>query len=477
VNRRGFLRRIGAAVLVGGAAGTGAPAGAWAGDQREGPEETAAGLPKPLPKQVAWQDCEVGVIFHFDMPLFADGGWSRANAIRRTWPLDRYRPDRLDTDQWAAVAKAMGARYAIFTATHFNGFLQWQSDAYPYGLRQVPWRGGKADLVRDFVESCRRAGLRPGLYLSCFRNAYWKVDRYRVNYGKGGEGQAAFARTCERMVEELCSRYGPLIEIWFDAGLIGPEDGGPDVLPIVDKHQPNIIFYHSPQRREHRWIGNESGYAGYPCWATMPDLATAEAAHKGRVKFANRLLLHGDPDGRLWSPAMVDVPLRNHHWFWKPNTEGSVEPLERLVRFYYQSVGRNANLVVGLTPDPSGLVPEADARRCEAFGKAIRRRFGRPLAETKGRGREVVLRLPKPARVNHVTVMEDVAQGERIRAYVLEGLVEGGTWRTLGEGVSVGHKRIQRFERTEVAAVRLRVTRCVAEPVIRSFAAYEVAEA
>ncbi len=79
--------------------------------------------------------------------------------------------------------------------------------------------------------------------------------------------------------------------------------------------------------------------------------------------------------------------------------------------------------------------------------------------------------------MNHVTVMEDVAQGERIRAYVLEGLVEGGTWRTLGEGVSVGHKRIQRFERTEVAAVRLRVTRCVAEPVIRSFAAYEVAEA
>jgi len=437
----------------------------------------AAALAKPLPRQIVWQDCEVGAIFHFDMPLFAEGGWSQQRAIRQIWDPARYRPEKLDTDQWVAAAKAMGARYAIVTATHFNGFLQWQSDAYPYGLRQAAWRDGKGDLVRDFTDSCRKAGVRPGVYLSCFRNAYWKVDRYRVGYGKGGEGQAAFARTCEQMVEELCSRYGPLVQIWFDAGLIAPADGGPNVLPIVDKYQPGMVFYHSPQRREHRWIGNESGYAGYPCWATMPSLEEAEAAHKGGGRGKKQLLQHGDPDGSLWSPAMVDAPLRNHYWFWRPDTEQRITPVDRLLKWYDQSVGRNANLVVGLTPAPSGLLPEADVRQCEAFGKEIRRRFGTPLAETKGEGREIGLALAAPAAVDYVSIMEDIAKGERVRAYVVEGLTLDGAWQTLGEGISIGHKRLQALERTQVAKIRLRVTEAVAPPLIRSLAVYDTAGA
>ncbi|MFW6162718.1 MAG: alpha-L-fucosidase [Planctomycetota bacterium] len=431
-----------------------------------------ADLPTPLPRQRVWQDCEVGAIFHFDMPLFGDRGWNHRDAIHKTWDPQRYNPTRLDTDQWAATAKAMGARYAIVTATHFNGFLQWQSDLYPYGVRQAPWREGKGDLVGDFVESCRQADIKPGVYLSCFRNAWWKVDRYRVNYGKGGERQAAFARTCERMVEELCSRYGPLVQIWFDAGLIAPADGGPDVLPIVDQHQPHMVFYHSPQRREHRWIGNEAGHAGYPCWATMPALESAERAHKGRLPGWRKLLAHGDPDGSLWSPAMVDTVLRDHHWFWKPKTEGSIESLKRLVGFYYQSVGRNCNLVLGLTPAPDGLVPAPDVRRCEEFGREIRRRFAQPVAETQGEGSEVVLALPETGRIDHVVATEDIAGGERVRAYVVEGRVPSGQWAKLCEGVSIGHKRIQRFDPVEVAAVRLRITEVVGPPTIRRLAVF-----
>jgi alpha-L-fucosidase len=429
-------------------------------------------LPTPLPRQKRWQDLELGVIYHFDMPLFQEGGRNHHDSIHRTWPPDTYRPEKLDTDQWLEAARLMGARYAIFTATHFNGFLQWQSDIYPYGVKQTSWRNGKADVVRDFVESCRRCDILPGLYLSCFRNAWWKVDRYRVNYGAGGEGQAEFARTCEKMVEELCSRYGELVQIWFDAGLIHPHEGGPDVLPIVDRHQPEMVFYHSPQRREHRWIGNEDGRASYPCWATMPDLATAEAAHKGRAENWQYLLEHGDPDGSLWSPGMVDTTLRDHHWFWQPDTVDSLRPVQDLVQFYYQSVGRNSNLVLGLTPDPSGLIPEPDMRRCEEFGKTLRSRFGTPLARTSGSGETLRLDLDAPARVDHVLIMERIRKGERIRSYRIEGLHPDNQWKTLVTGLSVGHKRIQPFGPVEVKAVRLRVTESIGQPLIRELALY-----
>jgi alpha-L-fucosidase len=434
--------------------------------------EKELSLCKPLPKQVKWQDAEVGVIFHYDLSLFRPGGWTGQASIHETYDPKVYHPTKLDTDQWIEAAQAMGARYAILTATHFNGFLQWQSDLYPYGVKQAAWKNGKGDLVKEFIESCHKYGIQPGLYMSCFRNAYWKVDQYKVNYGKGGPKQQEFAKTCEKMVKELCSRYGELFQIWFDAGLILPEEGGPDVLPIVDTYQPNMVFYHNARRWEHRWIGNESGYAGYPCWARMPGKETWQMIKEKKIENRRKLLEHGDADGEYWSPGMVDTVLRDHHWFWKPNTEDTIVPLDKFVGFYYSSVGRNANLVMGLTPDREGLLPEPDFKRCEEFGKQIKKRFDVPIANVAGQGAEVILELPEPTRIDHISVMEDIREGERIRAYKIEGLVPGNTWKTLCDGISVGHKRIQQFDPEEVSRVKLTTIKSVAKPLIKSFAVY-----
>lgn len=428
-------------------------------------------LPTPTPAQAAWQDFELGLIFCLDLPSFLPGGWKET---RETLDPNLYQPRRLDTDQWMEAAKAMGCRYAIFTATHFNGFLQWQSDLYPYGLKQTSWRGGKADVFGDFVASCRKAGIAPGVFLSCHRNAYQKVWGHKMNWGAGGEGQAAFASLGARMTQELVSRYGPLCEVWFDAGIPHPDQGGPDVLPVIDRYQKSTVFYHNSQRREHRWIGNESGFAGDPCWATMPDLTTADLAHRQSAQYRN-LLLHGDPQGKLWSPGMVDVPIRNHNWFWHAGEERKLFKPEELVKMYYQSVGRNCTFIAGATPDQNGLIPEADMKVYAEFGREIRRRFAKPVAGKKGHGDILELKLRRPARFDHVVLMEDIAQGERVREYAVEALAPGGEWRRVAAGQSIGHKWIHRFAPLEAQRVRLRVTKAVAPVRIRSFALYDAA--
>ena len=98
--------------------------------------------------------------------------------------------------------------------------------------------------------------------------------------------------------------------------------------------------------------------------------------------------------------------------------------------------------------------------------------FGQPVAETKGRGNSVTLRLKKPSRIDHVSIMEDIAEGERIRGYKVEALTASSQWTPLGEGESIGHKRIHRFSPLEAAAVRLTVSKSTAEPRIRSLAVY-----
>ena len=169
---------------------------------------------------------------------------------------------------------------------------------------------------------------------------------------------------------------------------------------------------------------------------------------------------------------MVDVPIRNHEWFWRPNDDQKVYSPDAMIEMYYKSVGLNSNLIFGGTPDRNGLIPDADFRAYAAFGREIRRRFSKPIAETKGRGKSLTLKLPKPGRIDHVHIMEDIAQGERVRAYRIEAHTSAGNWTTLAEAQSIGHKRIHRFPPLDAAAVRLTVSQSTAEPIIRSFAAF-----
>jgi alpha-L-fucosidase len=169
---------------------------------------------------------------------------------------------------------------------------------------------------------------------------------------------------------------------------------------------------------------------------------------------------------------MVDVPIRNHEWFWRSGDDHKVYTPEAMVEMYYRSVGLNSTLIFGGTPDREGRIPDADFHAYAAFGREIRRRFGKPLAETKGRGSTLTLKLAKPARVDHASIMEDITHGERIRAYKVEGLTGPEQWTLFGQGESVGHKRIHRFTPVEVAGVRLTVSRSTAEPLIRSLAVY-----
>jgi alpha-L-fucosidase len=418
-----------------------------------------ANLVKPTPEQAVWQDMEVGLFIHYDLPVFKPD-WNHRQYESRPGP-EIFDPAKLDTEQWMEAAEAIGAKYAVFVAKHGSGFLSWQSGQYPYGMKQSPYQGGKGDLVRDFVASCRKHGIRPGIYASMSSNGYLEVDNPGlVNRGKGGDpaAQARYARTCEGLLTELWGNYGELFEIWFDGGVLDTAQGGPDMLPILRRLQPKAVVFQGPAASI-RWIGNEDGVAPYPCWATVPESRDYSGG--------------GTPDGSRWLPGECDVPVRRETWLWLPDTEDRLFTRDELVDKYERSVGRNCNFLLNANPDPSGLIPEPDMARYREFGAEIRRRYGQSLAETSGRGAVVELKLGAAVRIDHAVLMEDILEGERVREYVLEGRTDVG-WQELARGESIGHKRIERFDPVKVSRVRVRVTRSVAEPRIRKLAVFGV---
>lgn len=442
-------------------------------------------IPVPAARQLKWHEAELGVIFHYDLHVF--DGKVYGQGSNRITPVEDYNifnPEHLDTDQWIRAAKAAGARFVILTATHETGFGLWQSDVNPYCLKAVRWRDGKGDVVADFVASCRKYGLQPGLYVGIRWNSLLGIHNFEAE----GEGDFArnrqewYRRYCERMVEELCSRYGDLFMIWFDGGADDPRGAGPDVEPIVDSLQPDCLFYHNVDRADLRWGGSESGTVGYPCWSTFP-YPYSHNRNNESAQAHNSLLAHGDPDGAYWVPAMADTPLRGaggrHEWFWEPGDEDAVNSLETLMDMYEKSVGRNATLVIGLTPGPDGLLPEGDVRRLEEWGAEIQHRYGMPLAVTAGSGDTLLLELP-PSRngsvksVDRCVIREDIALGERIRSFRVEALGQDGCWETVYSGTSVGNRHIARFARpVDAAAIRLVVDSSRAVPRITCFSVYE----
>lgn len=420
----------------------------------------------PTPAQLAFQDAEIGFLYHLDLTIYREDR-NDHSAGGAPPSMDLFDPANLDTDQWLEAAKAAGAKYALFTASHETGFMNWQSDLYPYGVKHTQWRDGQADIVGDFVASCRKHDIAPGLFIGLRNNCWWGVDQYLVR-GSDPEKQAVYNKVCEQQVEELCTRYGPLFEIWIEGGALAPEEGGPDILPIIEKHQPDTIFYHSPQRGDHRWVGNEKGIAGYPCWSTMPHRGGRTAHDQADY---TKLLPHGNPNGEFWSPAMCDVPLRNHRWFWHPDEDYLLYSTEELVEMYEHSVGRNAVLTLGAVPDRDGLIPQADMQRCVEFGRAIKGRFAHPAGQTSGTGNTITLVLPAPSLIDQIVFMEDIQFGERIRQYHIQGKTDSG-WETLCEGISVGHKRIHKIPSINVEEIRLVCTESSDKPLIRNLTVY-----
>jgi alpha-L-fucosidase len=412
------------------------------------PRAQAAGLALPSPAQLAWQDLELGMFIHF-----GPNTWQEQEYDDRTTPLDAVDPD-IDTDQWVETAVGMGARYIVMVAKHVGGFCWWQTQTTEYSVRNTPWKNGRGDVMADLAQSCAARGMQLGVYLSPRDDSV----------GAGGSGrcstpeaQARYDALYRQQLAELLTRYGPIMELWLDGSSVVP------TIDLVRRHAPDAMIFQGPNATI-RWVGNEDGFAPYPCWNSLAaiDADTGVAT-----------AMHGDPAGDRWMPVEVDVSLRRPNWFWSTTNHANLLSLEQLVEIYYRSVGRGTQLLLNVTPDRTGHVPQADVDRLTEFGTEIRRRLARSLAETNGAGTDLHLDLGRSVRVDHVAIEEDLRDGERIRGWRLEGLTDG-TWRTLAEGSAIGRKRIQPIDAAVLSSVRLRVTRSVGEPSIRRLAAYDV---
>lgn len=427
----------------------------------------------PTESQINWADAELGALFHLDVQVFEPTyEWRKTRDYQPDPSV--FNPKELDTDQWIKAAKSFGATYAILVAKHCSGFSLWPTEAHPYSVKNSPWRNGQGDIVRDFINSCKKYGVKPGLYASVSANAYLKVDNPGLILSGDAEEQENYNRIVEKQLMELWTNYGDLFEIWFDGGVLPPEKGGLDMLTLVEKYQPNTIAFQGPYGYSNniRWVGNEEGVAPYPCWSRADSTTTAT----GMVQIKG---LNGNPDGEFWCPGESDFALRastkekrvfSGGWFWREGEDALIRPLDDLMERYVTTVGRNTNMLLGIVIDNRGLVPEADVNRLDEFGKELERQFSNPLGTTKGTGNIHKLDFKSPQEVNYVVIQEEISKGERVREYNLYGK-NGNQWELLSKGSCIGHKRIEVVGKP-LSGIKLEIVQSEGKPQIRELICY-----
>lgn len=246
---------------------------------------------KPTQEQVEWAKYEIGVIIHFDLQVFEP-----SYRFRKQWRYHPspsiFNPEVLDTDQWIETAMKAGAKYAVLVVKHCSGFCLWPTKASDFSVKNTPYKDGKGDILRDFINSCVKYGIHPGIYYSTVYNAYEQFDQpcNRVPALSSG-AYRSYCNLVENQLIELWTQYGELFEIWFDGGHI---INGPDIEALLSKYQPNAVCFQGPLkwRSNLRWVGNEKGTAPYPCWSTVNKYGHYDGTKK--VKKLGK----GDPYGR-----------------------------------------------------------------------------------------------------------------------------------------------------------------------------------
>ncbi|WDF70680.1 alpha-L-fucosidase [Sphingobacterium oryzagri] len=125
----------------------------------------------------------------------------------------QFNPKDFDAKRWAKQAKAMGAKYVIFTTKHHDGFAMWPSKFTEYNISHTPY---KKDIVKEVVDAYEAEGIDVFLYFSVLE---WNNPNYMSGEPKTAEEKKRFAKFLaytRNQLLELLENYPTIKGFWFD---------------------------------------------------------------------------------------------------------------------------------------------------------------------------------------------------------------------------------------------------------------------
>ena len=318
-----------------------------------------AGGGKPLDQlQKEFLSWKFGMFIHFNIATFNGCQWANGYEDPAT-----FRPEKLDCGQWADAAKAAGMKYAVLTVKHTGGWCLWDSQYTSHDITAFThYKGGRGDIVREFVDAFRARGLKVGLYY-CFPGDY---------DGKGGntlpvvkpslhglppEAAGDYVGFIKKQLTELLSNYGPIDLIWIDQ--YRNKYTGKD-WPAIKAHikslQPNCLVI---ANNSHDFQETDIHSYEYP-WL--------KKRQPGKEL---------PPDGNTNPSEVCDYI--TPAWFWKKAIgDTRLRSASDIIGMLKICNSRHANYLLNVPPDNTGRLPDSYVARLKEVGQQLKAQETKP---------------------------------------------------------------------------------------------------
>jgi alpha-L-fucosidase len=467
----------------------------------------------PSEAQYNWNKTEFYAFAHFGVNTYTNREWGTGKEDPAI-----FNPTKFNANQWVDAVKSAGMRGLLLTAKHHDGFCLWQTETTDFSMKSSPYKDGKGDIVAECAEACKKGGIKFGVYLSPW-------DQNAKTYGQG----KAYDDFYVKQLTELLTNYGELFTIWFDGACGEGENGKKQVydwktyLEVCKKLQPDAVTFNFG---DIRWCGNEAGDCREAEWSVLPRAASsvdfilsqsqqAEDAdgsfRKAGVQIhsrdmGSRKIISGEKNF-IWYPCETDTSIRPG-WFYHETEDDKVRSLDELMNIYYNSVGGNSCLLLNIPPTPEGLFHENDVQRLKEIGEAIKKAFAYNYAssvksirtsstsetadcgvkagceiENALKDDENLYYMPEKyhdgdmisikiefngeREFSKVVLAENIRVGQRIERFE----IFAGD-KKVYEGLTVGYKKIARFEPVKTDKLTINILESRTEPTLQFIGVY-----
>lgn len=448
----------------------------------------------PTTNQLSALKNEFIAFIHFGPNTFTRVEWGNGVEDPKVFDLKE-----LHTDQWCQAMKAAGIKMVLLTVKHHDGFVLWQSRYTSHGIMSTGFRNGKGDILKDLSASCKKYGLKLGIYLS-------PADLFQVESSTGlyGNLSKVSKRTIPRQVAgrpfvnktkfefevddyneyflnqlfEVLTEYGPVYEVWFDGA--NPKSKGGQKYnyaawkKLIHTLAPKAVIF---GREDIRWCGNESGGTRETEWNVIPypenpdtashfpdltdkSLGSREELYKGKY-------LH-------YQQAETNTSIREG-WFYRDDEKQKVRSTDDVFDIYERAVGGNSTFLLNIPPNRQGKFSDEDVKVLNETGKRISETYSKNLfanAKISKQEQNTSITTSKPVTINRILLQENIASyGERVEQHIVEAWI-GHKWEKIASATNIGYKRILRFPEVTASKFRLVILSSRATPVIATIGAY-----
>lgn len=312
-----------------------------------------------------WRDAKFGMFIHYGLYSGLGGEFRGVPGgtewIQKNLELDtdtyaaeatrHFKPAPGCTEAWAALAKEAGCRYMVLTTKHHEGFSLFDTKLSDYSAPKLVGR----DIVREFVDSARKQGMKVGFYHSvidwhhpdydntiCPDLCYPKKQQLMLKQKGIARNQEAYQRFLHGQVRELLTQYGDVAVIWWDYSQ-GAAEGerawkAPSLIRMCRELQPGIIM----NNRLYAYSGFDPSFDGLQLDLRCGDYTTPE----------KRIPAAGYP-GLDWESCMTVGDKWGYNRYDKQLKSPAV-----IIGQLQECAAKGGNLLLNIGPKGDGSIPE-----------------------------------------------------------------------------------------------------------------------